>query len=198
VSKKQKSLDRIAELLSGPIEAMDVGIVEARKGIQLIAVDKLSPTPYQPRVEFDETTLAELADSIKRVGILQPILVRPLHDGRYEIIAGERRWRAAQQAGLDEVPCVVRQVSDAEAQILALVENVHREDLSEYERGRALRQIHDALGLSWDEVAERLGMSRRTVMRLARFAQIPPEVEEILSERERYGLIPRCFSGTPI
>jgi ParB family chromosome partitioning protein len=184
VRKKSPGLDKINKLLA-ETDTFSVlpGQLAAEGQVSLIALSDLQPSPFQPRVEFDAESLGELAASIQQMGLLQPIVVRRNGDDAYQIVAGERRWRAAQQAGLSEIPCLIRELSDAEAQIAALVENIHRRDLSLYERGRALRRIREALGLSWEQVAERLGMSTRTIMRLARYAQIPEAVEQIVADQ---------------
>lgn len=181
--RKNSGLDKINKLLA---ETDTFSVLPGQLGatestVSMIALCDLQPSPYQPRVEFDKAALEELAASIQQMGLLQPIVVRSTGDREYQIIAGERRWRAAHQAGLTEVPCLIRELTDGEAQIAALVENIHRRDLSLYERGRALRRIREALDLSWEQVAERLGMSTRTIMRFARYAQIPEAVEQIVA-----------------
>lgn len=186
-------------LLSGAgIAEAEAAEPEARAGrqLQMVAVDALEPSPFQPRLEMGEEDLRELAASLEQAGVLEPLLVRPCPRGRratgkgrgvapaerYEIVAGERRWRAAQLAGLTEVPCLVSNVDDTQARVIALMENLHRRDLSDYERGRALRDIKVALGLSWTEVGERVGLSKRSVQRLVQFAELPEEVEEEVGE----------------
>ena len=176
VAKINKLLAETATFAVLPGQAL-----AAEGQVSMIALGELWPSPYQPRVEFDEEALAELAASIAQTGLLQPIVVRRQGGDEYQIVAGERRWRAAQYAGLAEVPCLIREFTDGEAQVAALVENLHRRDLSPYERGRALRRIREALGLSWEQVAARLGMNTRMIMRLARYAQIPEAVEQIVA-----------------
>jgi len=179
-------------LLSGA----EVTEAEAAHQVQMVSVEALEPSPFQPRIEMGDEDLRELAASLEQAGVLEPLLVRPCPSGRrsvgkarrgipaerYEIVAGERRWRAAQMAGLTEVPCLVSDVDDTQARVIALMENLHRRDLSDYERGRALREIKVALGLSWTEVGERVGLSKRSVQRLVQFAELPEEVEEEVGE----------------
>lgn len=181
--KKSPGLDKINKLLAetDTFSVLPGQGSSAEGQVSMIALGELQPSPYQPRVDFDEEALGELAASIQQMGLLQPIVVRPNGGGEYQIVAGERRWRAAQQAGMAEIPCLIRELTDAEAQVAALVENIHRRDLSLYERGRALRRIREALDLSWEQIAERLGMSTRTIMRLVRYAQIPEAVEQIVA-----------------
>jgi ParB family chromosome partitioning protein len=140
------------------------------------------PNRYQPRTRFDEAALDELAASIRVLGVLQPVLVRPTADG-YELIAGERRWRAAQLAGLAEVPALVRDVEHQSSLEHALVENLHREDLNPVEEAVAYRQLIDDFGLSHDDVAARVGKSRSAVTNTLRLLQLPPEVLELLVDR---------------
>ncbi|MEI6500029.1 MAG: ParB/RepB/Spo0J family partition protein [Armatimonadota bacterium] len=182
--KKSLGVDKINKLLAETATfAVLPGQASVAEGqVSMLGLGELQPSPYQPRVEFDEEALVELASSIQQMGLLQPIVVRRTGGGDYQIVAGERRWRAAQHAGLTEIPCLIRELTDGEAQIAALVENIHRRDLSPYERGRALRRIREALDLSWEQVAERLGMSTRMIMRLARYAQIPTDVEQIVAD----------------
>lgn len=183
VRKQSVGLDKINKLLAetATFAVLPGQGLSAEGQVSLIALSELQPSPYQPRVEFDAEALGELAASIQQVGLLQPVMVRRAGGGDYQIVAGERRWRAAQQAGLGEIPCLIRELTDGEAQIAALVENIHRRDLSPFERGRALRRIREALELSWDQLAERLGMSTRMIMRLARYAQIPEAVEQVVA-----------------
>jgi ParB family chromosome partitioning protein len=148
--------------------------------VRSVPVGKLAPSPFQPRLEFGAADLARLADSVKQAGVLEPLLVRRTAPGRYEIVAGERRWRAAQAAGMKTVPCLVLDVDDTQARLIGLIENLHRRDLSDYERGRALKQIKDALGVRWEQVGKRVGLTRTSVMRLVRFAELPPELEEMM------------------
>ena len=145
--------------------------------VRKVPVGKLGPSPFQPRLEFGAADLAQLAASVKQAGVLEPLLVRATEGGRYEIIAGERRWRAAKAAGMKSVPCLVLEVDDTQARLIGLIENLHRRDLSDYERGRALKQIKDALGVPWYKVAGRVGLTERSVLRLVQFAELPPELE---------------------
>jgi ParB family chromosome partitioning protein len=149
-----------------------------------VALAALHPNPRQPRTHFDETALAELADSIRENGLLQPILVRPRTPSGYEIVAGERRYRAALRAGLSRVPVVVRNVSDDEALALALVENLLREDISPLETARAFRRLVDDFGLTQEELSRRVGKSRAAVANALRLLDLPDPIQESLGKGE--------------
>ena len=146
-----------------------------------IPIDLVRRGRFQPRVHFDEATLEELASSIRARGIVQPVVVRPSGDGEhYELVAGERRWRAAQLAGLTEIPAVVREVEDDAALAMALIENVQREDLNPIEEAAALRRLVDEFSLTHQEAAEAVGRSRVAVSNLIRLLDLEPEVRELL------------------
>lgn len=151
--------------------------VERRK----LALDALVPNPDQPREHFDAEALTELAGSIKTHGVLQPILVRPLAAGKFQIVAGERRFQAARQAGLEELPVVVRELSDAESLELALVENVMREDISPLEEARTLKRLIEAFGYSYAQLGERLGKNKAYVDHRVRLLKMPEEIQDALA-----------------
>jgi ParB family chromosome partitioning protein len=153
---------------------------EQKEELRQIPVDLLQRGRYQPRTHMDKAALEELAASIKAQGVLQPIVVRPLPDGRYEIIAGERRWRAAQLAGLDSVPAVVRRIPDEAAIAIALIENIQRENLNPIEEASALQRLLDEFGMTHQQVAEAVGRSRAAVTNLLRLLTLNPEVREML------------------
>ncbi len=141
--------------------------------VNLMPITALHPNPNQPRRHFDDAALRELADSIKSQGIIQPLLVRPQGgENTYQIVAGERRWRAAQLAGLKEVPVYVRQLSDKEVMAAALIENLQREDLNPIEEAEALQALRDALELTQEELASRLGKSRPAIANALRLLQL--------------------------
>ncbi len=145
-----------------------------------LPLELISPNPAQPRKHFDEDALERLAASLGNRGVLQPVLVRPRSGGRFEIVAGERRWRAAQIAGLTEIPALVRQREDAEALELALIENMAREDLSPIEEARACAALVEELDLTREEVGVRVGRGRVAVSNLMRLLDLPDEVIEML------------------
>ncbi len=145
-----------------------------------LPVALIKPNPDQPRTNFDAEALAALAASIEASGVVQPLLVRPLADGSYELVAGERRWRAAQQAGLEKVPAVIRDQVEAERLQAALIENMVREDLNPVEEARACAALVDDLGLSKEELARRVGRSRPAVSNLIRLLELPDETLEML------------------
>src|SRR5947199_7509578 len=149
-----------------------------------IPLEIISANPRQPRQRFDEATLAGLAESVRRRGVLQPVLVRPLPGGTYELIAGERRWRAAQLAELDSVPAIVRHHHDAASVEVALIENMAREDLNPIEEARACAALTEELGLSREEVGARVGRSRVAVSNLIRLLDLPDEALELLEAGE--------------
>jgi ParB family transcriptional regulator, chromosome partitioning protein len=149
-----------------------------------LPVDLIKPNPDQPRSSFDPEALAALAASIEVSGIVQPLLLRPLPDGSYELVAGERRWRAARQAGLEKVPAVVRDQAQAERLQAALIENMVREDLNPIEEARACAALVDELGLTKEELARRVGRSRPAVSNLIRLLELPDEALELLESRE--------------
>ncbi|HEX6456476.1 MAG TPA: ParB/RepB/Spo0J family partition protein [Solirubrobacterales bacterium] len=155
-------------------EATDAG--ELRE----LPVSLIKPNPSQPRTNFDEEALAALAASIETSGVVQPLLVRPLPDGSYELVAGERRWRAARQAGLEKVPAVVRDQAEAERLQAALIENMVREDLNPVEEARACSALVEDLGLTKEELARRVGRSRPAVSNLIRLLELPDEALELL------------------
>jgi len=147
-------------------------------GVRLaeIPVDEIRPNPRQPRQIFDETSLAELAHSLREVGFLQPVVVRP-HDHGYELVTGERRWRAAMQAGLDRIPAIVRETSDDAMLRDALLENLHREQLNPLEEAAAYAQLLEDFGVTHEELARRIGRSRSQVTNTIRLLNLPPSVQ---------------------
>jgi ParB family chromosome partitioning protein len=151
-----------------------------RESMQAIALDRILPGRFQPRSRMDEASLDELAESIKAQGVMQPILVRPVDAGRYEIIAGERRWRAAQRAGLKEMPALVRGMPDQAALAMALIENIQREDLNPLEEAQGISRLIDEFGLSHESAAGAVGRSRSAVSNLLRLLQLAKPVQELL------------------
>lgn len=149
-----------------------------------MSIDKLVPGQYQPRKKFEKTTLEELAQSIRENGILQPIIVRKRQAGGYEIIAGERRWRAAQIAGLHEVPAIIKEYSDKEALQLALIENIQREDLDPVEEAESYQRLMQEFGYSQQQVAEKVGKERSTVANSVRLIALPNEIKDMISDKK--------------
>jgi len=149
-----------------------------------LPIERLQRGAYQPRREFGEEALKTLASSIKAQGVLQPVVARPLADDRYEILSGERRWRAAQMAGLDHVPVVIKDVSDEAAIAIGLIENIQREDLNPVEEGLGLKRLQDQFGLSQEQVAEAVGRSRSAVANLLRLLNLENEVLGMLERSE--------------
>ena len=147
---------------------------------QNLAVEKIQRGVYQPRRDMDQGALEELANSIRAQGVIQPIVVRPVDMGRYEIIAGERRWRASQLAGLTEIPATIRDVPDEAAIAMALIENIQREDLNPIEEATDLQRLMDEFELTQQKVAEAVGKSRTTVTNLLRLIKLTPEVKRML------------------
>lgn len=181
---RSRGLGRGLSALLGEGEAVDA-VREAESadtrggaGVKLIPVEFLEPNPDQPRKRFDEAELAELAESIADKGLLQPLLVRPLPgpDERYQIVAGERRWRAAQRARLHEAPCIVRELTDRETLEIAIVENVQRSDLNPVDEARALKQLVDSFGHTQEDVARAVGKSRAHVANMLRLLALPAGV----------------------
>ena len=149
-----------------------------------VAIDQIRPNPLQPRVAFDERTLAELAASIRENGIIQPLIVQPDSDGSYELVAGERRLRAAKLAGLTEVPVVVADRNPDTLLLHALIENIQREDLNPIETAEAMQRLRSQLSLSHEQIAERTGKDRSTVTNLLRLLRLPPDVQVLIAERK--------------
>jgi ParB family chromosome partitioning protein len=145
-----------------------------------MAVDLIDRGRYQPRRDFDEDKLRELADSIAAQGVVQPVVVRPVAGGRYELIAGERRWRAAQLAGLHEIPAVVREVDDQSAMAMALIENIQRADLNPLEEATALHRLLEEFGLTHQQAAQAVGKSRTTVTNLLRLLELNADVKALI------------------
>jgi ParB family transcriptional regulator, chromosome partitioning protein len=173
---RPKGLGRgLDALLAGNDEA-----AASAESLQTLSVDRLRPGKYQPRTKMDAASLAELALSIKEQGVMQPILVRPVDGGVFEIMAGERRWRAAQQAGLREVPALVKNVPDQTALAVALIENIQREDLNPLEEARGLARLIGEFGLTHDAAAKAVGRSRSAVSNLLRLNGLAPPVQEYL------------------
>jgi ParB family transcriptional regulator, chromosome partitioning protein len=162
-----------------------------------LPVNAVRPNTYQPRAHFDEEALASLTASIAELGVLQPILVRPTGEGEFELIAGERRWRAAKRAGLQTVPALVREVNDTTSLEQALVENLHREDLNPLEEAAAYQQLIEDFGLTHDELATRVGKSRAAVSNTLRLFQLPPTIQRLVAENRLSAGHARALLGTP-
>ena len=157
---------------------------EASAGLMEVPVNAVAPNPKQPRTRFDDETIATLAASIREVGILQPLVVRRAGDGRYELIAGERRLRAAKAAGLASVPIVLRDSEDADLLREALIENIHREDLNPIEQAEAFKALLGELGLKQEELADRVGVSRSHIANTIRLLALPLEVQQLLADEK--------------
>lgn len=155
--------------------------ITSTSAVKLKIMD-IEPNRDQPRKIFDEDALAELADSIAKHGVIQPLLVRPMPDGSYQLVAGERRWRASRMAGLTEVPVVIKELSDDEAMALALIENLQREDLNAIEEAQGIKALMDTLSLTQDEAAERVGKSRPAVANALRLLKLPDSVIALVSD----------------
>ena len=153
-----------------------------RDALATLSVESLQPGRYQPRTSMDQDALAGLAESIRSQGVMQPILVRPLPEGRYEIVAGERRWRAARLAGLASVPALVREVPDGHALAIALIENIQREDLNPLEQATGMKRLIDEFGMTHAQAAEALGRSRAGITNTLRLLELSPPVQELLRE----------------
>ena len=157
--------------------------ISSTSAVKLKIMD-IEPNREQPRKDFDDAALGELADSIAKYGVLQPLLVRPLNGGGYQLIAGERRWRASRLAGLTEVPVVVREMTDEEAAALALIENLQREDLNPLEEAFGFRKLMDDFGLTQEEAAEKVGKSRPAVANALRLLKLPEAILDLVRSGE--------------
>lgn len=152
--------------------------IESEKSIITLSINEVEPNREQPRKEFNESALSELSKSIEKNGIIQPVLVRPKAGSSYQIVAGERRWRAARMAGLTEIPVVIREMSDEDAAVFALIENLQREDLNPVEEAEGIRSLIEEFGMTQEEAADRVGKSRTAVTNTLRLLKLP---ENILS-----------------
>ena len=162
-----------------------------------LPVNSIEPNRHQPRDQFDEDGLSALSESIRVVGVLQPVLVRPLDDDRFELIAGERRWRAARRAGLSTIPAIVRAAEEVASLEQALVENLHREDLSALEEAAGYLQLMEDFGLTQEAVAGRVGKSRSAVANTLRLFQLPPSIQGLLRSRRLSPGHARALLSTP-
>lgn len=184
---KKRGLGRGLDALLGPKGAVTpvsvAAVAEPQPGevLRKLQIDLLQPGKYQPRREMDEAKLSELSESIKAQGVIQPILVRQVEGGRYEIVAGERRWRASRLAGLDEVPVVVRELEDRTVIAMALIENIQREDLNPLEEALALQRLQQEFELTQQQVADAVGKSRVTVANLLRLITLPDAIKTMLA-----------------
>lgn len=161
-----------------------------------LPISDITPNPHQPRLHFDEESLAELTASIQQIGVLQPVLVRPVGDG-FELIAGERRWRAAGRAGLAMIPAVVRTTDDLASVEQALVENLHRQDLTALEEAAAYQQLIEDFELTHEALADRVGKSRSAISNTLRLLGLPPAVQHLLADGKLSAGHARALLGTP-
>ena len=157
---------------------------ESTEGAVNVKISEIEPNREQPRKEFDSEALSELADSISQHGVLQPLLLRPLLTGGYRIVAGERRWRAARMAGLTEVPAVIREMTDAEEMLFALIENLQREDLTPLEEARGYRTLIETQDFTQEEVSQAVGKSRPAITNALRLLNLPEDIQQMLENGE--------------
>jgi ParB family chromosome partitioning protein len=170
---------------------------ESESAYRQLPVSSIEPNPGQPRTTFDEESLSSLAASVRELGVLQPVLVRQAENGSYQLIAGERRWRAAKRAGLQTVPAIVRTADDTAVLQQALVENLQREDLNALDEAAAYQQLIEDFGLTHEEVATRVGKSRAAVSNALRLFQLPPQVQKLLIDGSLSAGHARALLGTP-
>jgi len=175
MSSNKRGLGRGLDALLG-----DVSVKEEKHHLQTLPIEYMQRGKYQPRKDINPEKLQELADSIKAQGIIQPIVVRQIAHEKYEIVAGERRWRAAQLSGLAQVPVVIKEIDDRSAMAIALIENIQREDLNPLEEAEALRRLLDEFDMTHQHIAEAIGKSRTTVTNLLRLLDLHPDVKKLL------------------
>jgi ParB family chromosome partitioning protein len=183
MSIKKRGLSRGLDALLGDVSIARTEIAPSSApspALQTLPIEFLQRGKYQPRRDINPEKLQELADSIKAQGVIQPVVVRQLDSEKYEIVAGERRWRAAQLAGLHEVPVVVKEIDDRTAMAVALIENIQREDLNPLEEAEALARLLDEFGMTHQQIADAVGKSRATVTNLLRLLDLHPEVKKLL------------------
>lgn len=176
--ENKRGLGRGLDALLGGVQNEEVDVSE----INRIPIERVIPNPHQPRKEFDEEALADLSASIKAQGVLQPILVRPLSGGRFELVAGERRLRASKLAGLEEIPALIRDMTEQESLAIALIENLQREDLNPIEAALGYRQLQEQFGLNQEQLAEQIGKSRSSLANTLRLLNLPEGVQKDIGE----------------
>lgn len=181
MAAKKRGLGRGLDALLGAAGDVEDG-QEAGDALRELPLDALEPGAHQPRQHFDQAALEALADSIRAQGVVQPIVVRPGASGRYQIVAGERRWRAARLAGLNRIPAVVRSMETRAAMAVALVENIQRADLNPLEEADALRRLIDDCGLTHEQAADAVGRSRTAVSNILRLLELQPEVQALVRD----------------
>ena len=185
MNTKNRGLGRGLEALLGSLPGQGMADMGKAGQLSTLPVDLLQRGSNQPRTDFDKEALQELAESIRAQGVLQPVMVRPLGDsGKYEIIAGERRWRAAQLAGLHEIPAVVRELDDQTAMCIALIENIQREDLNPLEQARGLSRLAEEFDMTHDDIAGSVGRSRSAVTNMLRLLELCDDVKRLLESRQ--------------
>jgi len=187
MSIKKRGLGRGLEALLGSSKAAAAAVTPeeaAGDALRMLALGLMQPGRFQPRTGMDPARLTELADSIRVQGVIQPIVVREISKNKFEIIAGERRWRAAQEAGLIEIPAVVREVDDRAVVAMALIENIQREDLNPLEEAVALSRLIDEFSLTHQQAAEAVGRSRAAVSNMLRLLELPEPIRKLLEERK--------------
>ncbi len=183
MASKKRGLGRGLDALLGEVNSVAAATDEKKQSTQqALPIEFLQRGKYQPRKDMDPEKLKELADSISAQGIIQPIIVRQLDQDQYEIIAGERRWRAAQLASLQEVPVIIRELDDQAVMAMALIENIQREDLSPLEESEALKRLLDEFGLTHQQIASAVGKSRAAVSNLLRLLDLSPAVKDLLAK----------------
>ena len=181
MAARKRGLGKGLDALLGERLSSELGAINGNEELRFLPVDLIQQGQFQPRTVFNEEALQDLANSIKAQGVVQPILVRPNGTGdKYEIIAGERRWRAAQMAGLHEIPVVLRQIDDQTAMCMALIENIQREDLNPLEQAQGLARLLDEFGMTHEGIADAVGRSRSTVSNMLRLLDLNATVKEML------------------
>ncbi len=181
MAARKRGLGKGLDALLGERLSSELGAINGNEELRFLPVDLIQKGQFQPRTVFNQEALQDLANSIKAQGVVQPILVRPNGTGdKYEIIAGERRWRAAQMAGLHEIPVVLRQIDDQTAMCMALIENIQREDLNPLEQAQGLARLLDEFGMTHEGIADAVGRSRSTVSNMLRLLDLNTTVKEML------------------
>ena len=198
MSIKKRGLGRGLDALLGNSANTPASSNSESERLRDLPIESLQPGKYQPRSTMDKERLAELADSIRAQGLIQPIIVRPISRDRFEIIAGERRWRAAQLASLREVPCVVRETDDHAALAMALIENIQREDLNPLEEALALQRLIDEFQLTHQQTAEAVGRSRAAVSNLLRLLELPEAIRNLVETRRIEMGLARALLTLPV